>query len=522
MRVLSPDEVTQLGLSAAPPQADEPEGPTELQAGVRGGVQGLSLGFADEAGGALQALWAKSKGDPHEFGKLYAQFRDGIRANDKSAEEAHPTAYGVGKFAGSVVPALATAGESLPAQLAAGALMGGANALGESKDLSTAPQDVATGAVFGAAGAGLGNLAGRGASAVIGKVAPKASQALDNLAINQGRRAITGGAESMSSKSPISDEAVRAAFEEGGIPWIGNVKTVARNLDDVRSQLGTHYGDILDQLEAHGVTGPDAQHLADQLFAKAKKVQANSLGSPVPGLYNSRAEELAGKAGGDLPLSQAENIKRDLQTQARYGLYNETPSNEARKDIASMFRKGIEDRVDSAGLNADMDLAGSELNPAQQANAERISELSNSFRPVKERLGNIIEASNAADKGAGQAARRNAISVRDVAIGAGALAHGNPLHAAEALGLSHVARTYGNVALAKGAYTLSKSLGKVGKIVAANPTALGRYGAVLARAAAKSPQDLAEAHFTLAQTSPIYQQVLKDLDEQVDETGADE
>ena len=56
-----------------------------------------------------------------------------------------------------------------------------------------------------------------------------------------------------------------------------------------------------------------------------------------------------------------------------------------------------------------------------------------------------------------------------------------------------------------------QGLGRVGKALGGNTQALGKYGAVLGRAAAKGPQELAAAHFSLAQKSPQYQEMLKHL-----------
>lgn len=58
------------------------------------------------------------------------------------------------------------------------------------------------------------------------------------------------------------------------------------------------------------------------------------------------------------------------------------------------------------------------------------------------------------------------------------------------------------------------ALKRVGQTLQANPAALGKYGAVLARAAEKGPQELAAAHYALAQKSPEYQARLRALDEE--------
>lgn len=125
---------------AAPPAAPAGDAdPGIAESTARGAAQGASFGFADEISGALEAAFT---------GKKYAAARDESRANFRSAEAAHPIAYGAGELAGGLATAL------VPTGAAAKAVGLGAKAVEGAEALSTGARvahDIGTGAAFGAA-----------------------------------------------------------------------------------------------------------------------------------------------------------------------------------------------------------------------------------------------------------------------------------------------------------------------------------------------------------------------------------
>lgn len=122
MEQLSPDAMagaTELP-SAGPTQlsATELEGATDLppaaapstgEALLRGGGQGLTLGFADEIMGLGKALF----GGKDHFGSNYRAARDSERDANRAAQQAHPLAYGAAEvgtgIASSFIPGLGIA-----------------------------------------------------------------------------------------------------------------------------------------------------------------------------------------------------------------------------------------------------------------------------------------------------------------------------------------------------------------------------------------------------------------------------
>jgi hypothetical protein len=324
-------------------------------------------------------------------------------------------------------------------------------------------------AIGQAVGASLG-VAAKSAAGPVGRW-------LESVGLKQGRRVLTGGADPLAVKKPIADAAVAAAFDKGAIAPGRTTQYAADVLNEARGASAKELGALLDELEAKGVKGPDALALARSLRAKAADLEANSAGTGAPELYRKMADEIEqkipayssgapGPASPELELNQAESIKRSLQEKARYDrVQGDKIIEGARKDIASTVRQGVEDSITRQSV----------LAPKEAAR----------FVPLKEELGNLIEASNAANKGAAQAARRNAFSLRDMILGSGASAAGAA--AAGPLGTiagpvttiaSHVARTRGTPTAAWLAYKAGQALENAG----AGPVASGvsKVGPVIA------------------------------------------
>ena len=264
-------------------------------------------------------------------------------------------------------------------------------------------------------------------------------------AIESGRKALTGNRGSISVKKPLSEGAVEESITSGAIKPFSNVQAIDKRLKGARAELGQQYADIIDQLEAKGITGPDATALAVKLLNEAKATSANSLGSPTPGLLESTAEELVTKPTnpqGRLGLTQAESMKRTLQDEAatEYDklLGKMRPLGKAKILVASRMREAIEDEVKAQAAKAPQEAAA--------------------FEPVKQRLGNTIEASKAAEEAAARAGRNQGLSLSDtVAAGAGGAAGGWG-GAALMAAINKAARTRGPATSARFNYWLYKKL----------------------------------------------------------------
>ena len=137
-------------LEQTQPTQPTPPQVSQLESAIRGGAQGVSLGFADEATAKLESL---TKGIPYE------QALEETRAKYRQAQEANPVTYTGSEIAGGILPGLiptgatqATAGVNLARLAAIGAGTGALSGLGFSEGKTTGEklQDVAIGGTLGA------------------------------------------------------------------------------------------------------------------------------------------------------------------------------------------------------------------------------------------------------------------------------------------------------------------------------------------------------------------------------------
>lgn len=495
---------------------DAPAGSSAGGAFTEHAANSALLGFGDELVGGYKALAEKVL--PQSMGgappgapmaDTYRQRRDEVRARLAEEKVSHPAAALAGDLVGGAAPAIALPGAAtatLPRVLATAATAGGAAGLGNSDvDLtkggnvpySIGPLDVSVPPIAAAAlDTAKGATAGAATAGALHAVAPIAGRLaapVRDFAINQGRRVLTGGANTLSTKVPIAAEAVEEAFKQGAIRPLGTTKNAAEALDAARAKVGDIYGRIVAALEAQGIRGPDAQALAQSYLAEAASVDANTMNPAVANAFQAAADSVGAKptdATGHLGLSQAENLKRSLQGMAKsaYEKLEPTEVGDAHTQAASMMRQAVEDSIDQ-GAKASGD-------PVTKAIASQ-------FVPVKQQLGRIIEASKAATKGAAQASGRRVISPSDYIAAAGG---GAPAAVA-----NHVLRTRGTSTAAWAARGVADRLRA---LAATNPGRLGPYAAILVPALAKSPQDFDANMFVLGQTDPKFQDFTKKLSEE--------
>lgn len=250
------------------------------------------------------------------------------------------------------------------------------------------------------------------ATAGLAKAAPAVADLLMGGARAAGRRVLTNVSNSLSKAKPLSDAAVDTAAEHGAFKVFGTSGGAAGRLEAAREEMGQEYARIVSELEKQGITGPDAARLAAQYAARGQTVNASTMNPSVPKIYETAAQQVAGKPApaGRLDLSQTEELKRSLQDQARSAYAQRQPNEvgQAHEDTASMMRHAVEDAImqQAAGANRAMRRSG-------------VQDLADQFVPVKQELGNLIEASNVAREGMARASKRNFLSLPDIIAAAG-------------------------------------------------------------------------------------------------------
>jgi len=398
MAALTPEQAAALGLPATPSPVVSPLSAAEAE----------SLGLPQPP-----AAPAPEKPLGERVATGVRQFFDPTYGTNKP-NDLGPVVRQALKAASFLVPAAKVAqGAGLLAKVGAGA-MSGAPA-GALYGLGASESDTLGGNLGDAADGAVGGAIVGGAIPVVGAAAKWAAPKLRNFAVEQGRKALSGIGTALSARKEIPEAAVEAAYSSGAIRPLATIKGIAERLGIAADDLGQTYVQILKDLEAKGVTGPDATTVALDLLNRAAQKRATSLGSTAPGTFESAANELVTKQtlpGGALPLSTAEAIKRNLQFEAQreYDKISRqfTTTGEAKKELAAVMRGAIEDAVSTQAAKA----------PAEAA----------AFEPVKKKLSNLLQASKVAEEGAARAARRKTVGLTDTIAGTGlGAATGNPV-----------------------------------------------------------------------------------------------
>jgi hypothetical protein len=163
-----------------------------------GGIQGVTLGFADEIAGGMRALHETVTGDAtfSEWNTTYTKHRDEVRQSFKDAEVSNPKSFLAGEMAGGVGSLLIPAG--IPAKLGAAgmkavlagntikaaALAGGISGVGMAEEIGTdmTAEDLAT-IGMSTAGAAAGGAIGKGIGSAFKKItAKKTAQMVQKVA----------------------------------------------------------------------------------------------------------------------------------------------------------------------------------------------------------------------------------------------------------------------------------------------------------------------------------------------------
>lgn len=481
----------EVGAESLPPWMED-AGPGAGRSLVLGFSQGGTLGSGDEISAAILDLADRIQGreGPKAGANASPELREQIaktpttgdllekRMRSEAAEAAkkHPKAYYGGEIVGGV---------ALP--LPGGAGMAKAIGTGAAYGLGKSEADLGEGeyikalvdTAIGAGAGGLGGVVGERVVAPVARtMASPLARGLERLGLSQGRRVLTNGADSLSSRLPVSDDAVREALESRAIRPGETTEGVLGSLERLTERTGGRYARIIEELERRGISGPRATEVADELLRRAERLEPETMNPALPAELRTQAERVLEKpapawasptmqAQGprteSLRLSQAESLKRSLQDQARYGRVEETPLNEVRRQAASVLREANEDAITRG--------AAQSQDPEAQA-------LAREFVPTKRRLGRLIEARDAAERGATRAAQRSSGLLPGKLELAGAAATHNPLLLVGGPTLGFL-KARGTSTVASGAHRLAQALRRGAPPAAVDALAARYAGALL-------------------------------------------
>jgi hypothetical protein len=436
--------------------------PSQLESGLRGAAQGVTMGFADELAGAgesaLDALMGRIN-PVTDLATSYQQHRDESREAFKKAQETNPKTYFGGELAGSVLPAaLAPEAQGIKGLLGLGAATGAITGAGTSEadltkgEIAPLAKDVAVGGTAG----GILSLLGAG----VGKLASKLSpEALEEVATNRAIKAtgetasgfkklqkadrIEQHGKNLLDKNPYQEQAIVSPFS--------TAEQILERAQDLQEKSGQHIGDILNTLDSkYSVDNPT---IRDQFFnpqttvSKIQELQSqltkNNEVLPIKKLEYSKLQDVVDTLNnfGNNPIdfSEAQKLKSLIKESAY--------STEGKPDPLMSKVYGI--------LNDDIEQAADKV-----AKSTNDPQLFSDYKQAKDLYRTAKDAVNASISKTSKQMANNDLGITDyMSAGLGAAAHGGP-GAVVATATNKISKAYGNSLIASASNTTSKALNK--------------------------------------------------------------
>ena len=297
-------------------------------------------------------------------------------------------------------------------------------------DISGVLKDTAEGAAKGAVWGVGGGLLGEGASAALPRL-------LRYLKIRNTKEAIQGGSDiGAATRKPLRDESAELMIDDGMVPPGRNPSEIAARIVPAADAEGARLGRIIQGLESSGYTGPNAESVARNLEAQARRLSPNlsSDKSPAKILADEGANirtvprptvpgsmfRPGGMQSPNLGLSQAEAIKSSIQGRAPYAKIESSERGDALKRAARTVRLSTEydlleqaARRDQDALRAfqGMGMSAEEIASlgAGSTGAQRVRQ----FLDQKGRLGKYLDAAQFSKRGGSKYDQRPRVGLLD-------------------------------------------------------------------------------------------------------------
>lgn len=450
-----------------------------VESGLRGLAQGASMGFADELTGALESAGGSLGLLPD---KTYEQARNESRANYLAAEKDNPFTYGAGQVGGGLatlaIPGLNVAkGAGLAKTLGTAAAQGALTGLGSSEatDVSDMGLDALKGGVVGFGAGALGAGLSAGASKLSQKYGARAADALREKAEDLAVKA-TGATGAQSAK--FSDDAGRQLLDRGLVRFGDTAKKVAERTQGALDEAGESISRSLKELDATGVNA-SVDDVVAAIQTKIDDLKRFPGNDRLVNQLENEAMLLMGRGQSELPLSVAEQAKRNFQSQVNWN----SPKFES--DSATTLSRAFKDEVEKKALKAS-------------------PEIGTKFKESKDIYGLLAPINEAAEKRARTLNQSPAGGLLDMAATAAGGAVGGP---ATALAAAPV-RSFASKRFASSA---AVSMDKLSDLVKAAPERFGKYGKVLQNAMTRGGTSLGAAHYVLQNSDPEYRKMLEEL-----------
>jgi hypothetical protein len=520
---------------------DDSPSVSSTESGIRGAAQGLSLGFADEITGGIEALKdiALTDKELSDLGDVYSQRRDESRLAYKQAEEANPGSYMTGQVGGSIasafIPGLNVAkGASLAGRAGIAAAQGGLVGLGtsEADNVSDAALDTIKGAGMNAAFQGVGEK-------VISPLLSKAGNVISK-GIDSAKPYVTKGISKSLSKTA---NILSNLDEDSAEFYLKNPKlSEAMELDGAAYGLGKEIEDSI--YETGSEVGKNVNRAQTEFLKKYKDEYIPGVRDQLKESLNEFLEINAPSRKGFSALSMKE--QETLST-----LMNTISGDNFTGEDLVKFR-GLIDNGMKVARKYDQEGVGPYMNYLKNLRYQAdnfldtvspsIDTANKAYSQFKDdesllkgftRAGQLESATNnlfGANKKAQQEAAKRILS-KDQYEKAQALMYNKASDAQGPAGSRYGLRNLVSAATfipsfglstvvtdpnawKAGLRTIGKVEDKISYILKNNPNALGKFSQPLKKALDRGALSLSATHFILQQQDPDYRKTIEDLDKE--------
>lgn len=473
--------------------------PTELESFGRGAVQTASMGFRDEAAGALESPMGALKKTANLFGADFsdedvARYEAEVeesRRLDREAEAANPKSYLGGQVVGGVASA-AIPGGGLTRLAAEGAALGIGSS--EADNAGGIARDAAIG---GATGYGIGKV-GQAAAPYLQKGAQKVGQFLGKAAdpLKAVAETQSAKAQGVGVKEFKDIDAARRigrfGLDKEVVTAFASDKTMLARARALKEAGGETMNKVYSQIDEAGAStfNPlDTAVRVEQELAPTYRTPINK--GEVNQLENT-LESILQRGDGQISMAEAQALKKEIGAVAYprgRAPVDPTPKQQMAMDAYGVINKSIDDAAEAG---------------AEKIGVEGLKETlqsgKNQFRYGK-KIEDLLTNKVAKDEAKGFIG-----GILDTAqIVAAPFTGGASL---------------GTLAAQKGLQFAGKRANQVMAVTADNlakmatqaPQKLGKFAVPLQKAAERGSQAVAATHFVLQQSDPEYRQKIKEIE----------
>lgn len=511
---------------------------SQVESGVRGLSQGISMGFSDEITGALESLLSD---------KSYEQARDESRKAYDDAQAANPMTYGAGQIGGAVATAFVPGlGE---VNLAKAAALGGVQALGDSKANNAADltKDTALGVGIGGATYGvMDKVVGPGLKYLKNKAGEYVPEAIDQVTKKVGKGFF--GVDEKATENYLKHSAdVNKAYSMGELADAvldkADDSSVLNELRAKTSQLST---------DAWGTLNNKAGIAKDDILSAITSYIDNpKAGLTIDGITIGNAQEqaikrlqglqkqIASLPGDQINESNLKHIIQNLDDNINWGNPEMGPTNDAIKSVRGFIDQSLK------GQNPAYENAMQKVEGITKAQQEIKSVFQNRLNPENydkftKQVKNLVNKDDmsAANQAVGKIKEHTGYDLKKDIVdswtksqfekgdinGARNTLFGTVVGSAAGSLAGPVGGFVGGAIGATAGKQVDKYAGPIfkkfldgqiasGDFVRAYGPRLGKYAPVLEQAANRGSQSLIATHFLLSQRDPNYRQTVKSLED---------